>query len=98
MLRNCDCGSNTAEQQLAAYAQAKVSPAELANYRAMLGAQYPDKVLQLVLKAHKAADRVKRLTRVEREVGIQRIIAALRQEAAAQGVVIPEELEAVVGD
>jgi hypothetical protein len=88
----------TAEQQLAAYAQAKVSQAELVNYRAMLGDQYPDKVLRLVLKAHKAADRVKRLPRVEREAGIQRMIAAMHQEAVEQGIVIPEELEAVVGD
>ena len=88
----------TAEQQMAAYTQARVSGAELAGYRAMLGGQYSDRVLRLILKAQKAADCVKGLPRLERTIGIQRIIDAMQQEADEQGIEIPEELEAVVGD
>jgi len=76
-----------------------VSEAEVADYRRMVGAQFPDAVLRLVLKAHKAATRLKQSVRpTEREAAIRAIIDTLNQAATALGLTIPTELEAMIGD
>ncbi len=76
-----------------------VSEAEVADYRKMVGAQFPDAVLRLALQAQKAATRLKQSVRpAEREAAIRAIIDTLSQAVMALGLTVPAELEAMIGD
>ena len=76
-----------------------VSEVELADYRKMVDAQFPDTVLRLVLQAQKAATRLKQSVRpTERQAAIRAIIDTLGQAATALGLTVPTELEAMIGD
>lgn len=76
-----------------------VGGGELERYQASLGGQHDERLLRLVLQAHKAATRLKQTTPLaERQAAIAFIIAALRSAASALGLELPPELEAVVGD
>ena len=64
-----------------------------------MGRQFPDTVLRLVLQAQKAATRLKQSVRSEeREAAIGAVIDSLKQAAATLGLIIPVELEVVIGD
>ncbi|MDW8327755.1 MAG: hypothetical protein RMK99_14420 [Anaerolineales bacterium] len=76
-----------------------VSVSELERYQTSLGGQHDERLLQLVLQAHKAATRLKQATPLaERQAAIAAVIAALHSAVAALGLELPPELEAVVGD
>ncbi len=76
-----------------------VSESEVVSYRGLVGEQFPDAVLRLVLQAQKAATRLKQsVPQAERERAIGAVIEALDQAAATLGLTIPAELEVVVGD
>ena len=76
-----------------------VPESDIADYRQLVGTQYPDSILQLVLQAQKVATRLKQSVRpAEREAAIGAVIQALNQAAAASGLSIPTELEVVIGD
>ena len=76
-----------------------VSDAELAAYRRLAGEQFPDDVLRLVIQAQQAATQLKHaLPPAERSAAIEAVVAALLQLADAQGLTLPDELEAVIGD
>jgi hypothetical protein len=52
-----------------------------------------------VIQAQQAATQFKRsLPQADRAAAIEAVIAALLQLAAAQGLTVPDELEAVIGD
>lgn len=76
-----------------------VSDDDLAAYQRHYGAPLSRPVLRLVLQAHMAATRLKlSLSVSERAAAINAVRGALEQAAAQQGLIIPEELEAIVGD
>lgn len=76
-----------------------VGAGELERYQASLAGKHDERLLRLVLQAHKAATRLKQTTPLaERQAAITAIIAALRSSAAALGLELPPELEAIVGD
>ena len=83
----------------AALQKIAVSDAEVSDYRKMMRGQFPDTVLRLVLQAQKAATRLKQSVRSEdREAAISAVIDSLKQAAATLGLIIPVELEVVIGD
>lgn len=76
-----------------------VNDAELSAYRRLLGGQFPDELLRLVIQAQQAATQLKHsLPQAERAAAIDAVSAALLQLAAAQGLTVPDELEAAIGD
>jgi hypothetical protein len=76
-----------------------VSDDDLATYQRHYSAPLSRPVLRLVLQAHTAATRLKlALPTAERSAAIDAVRGALEQAAAQAGLVIPEELEAMIGD
>ena len=76
-----------------------VSDDDLAAYQRHYGTPLSRAVLRLVLQAHAAATRLKlSLSGSERVAAINAVRDALEQAAVRQGLIIPEELEAIVGD
>jgi hypothetical protein len=76
-----------------------VSETEIASYRKLTGAQFPDTLLRLALQAQKAATRLKQSVQPEeREIAIRAVLTAFQQVAASLGLTLPDELEAAIGD
>jgi hypothetical protein len=76
-----------------------VSDTELVAYRRLLGAQFPDELLRLVIQAQQAATQLKHsLPQADRAAAIDAVIAALQQLATQQGLTVSDELEAAIGD
>jgi len=76
-----------------------VSESEIAQYRKLTGAQFPDVLLRLTLQAQKAATRLKQSVRPdEREMAMRAVMESFQQVAASLGLTIPDELEAAIGD
>ena len=65
----------------------------------MLTEKYPDAVLRLVIKAQKVTSQFKRsLPPDERKAALYTLLAAFHAAAKSEHLVIPDELEAVIGD
>jgi hypothetical protein len=76
-----------------------VSETEIASYRKLTSAQFPDTLLRLALQAQKAATRLKQSVQPEeREIAIRAVLTAFQQVAASLGLTLPDELEAAIGD
>ncbi len=89
------------DRSISARALQKIAVAdwEIAQYRAMLTQPYPTAVLRLVIQAQKIASQIKRsLPCDERQPAVEALITAFDAAAKEQGLPIPEELEAVIGD
>ena len=76
-----------------------ITDAELLAYQGLLNRQFPDDLLRLVLKAHKAAHwLIQSIGQMEQAAAVESVLTALHELASEQGLTIPDELEAVIGD
>ena len=76
-----------------------VSDTEIALYQNQSAEKFSSSVLRAVFQAHQAATRLKlSLPQPERRTAIQAVIEAFHRIAAEDQLIVPDELEAIIGD